>query len=132
MSGKTIIIQNRIRILESNVLLVMGCEPTSAATSSGFPANLREYCPASYITLKKALEVIPGAKLIYGPMIDDRYFILPDGPPPPPICPQEPRTDWYDILRLNADSPIPEEEEEESRYDVCRGFNYSFNGCPNL
>ena len=122
-------ISNRMIVLPGNVIQVPGCEPTSAATSAGLAAYMREACTGSYITLKKALDVIPGSSVEFGSH-GDRYFILPDGPPGDPGCPCILPNDWYDVLRKNADSPI-KTEEQPPKYNPCSGFAINFNGCPN-
>ncbi|MBD3408192.1 MAG: hypothetical protein GF411_18870 [Candidatus Lokiarchaeota archaeon] len=130
MSAPEIRVANRITIMPGGTMLVPGCEPVSAATTEGLMVGIRDECHSSYITVKKALEVIPGSHVEFGPNYDQRYFVLPDGPPPDFVCPCDiDRVDWYSILRENADVPPVQDEEPVNRYNPCRGFDYSFNKC---
>lgn len=100
-------IQNKLEVLPGNIILLPGCEPTSAFTSPTLSNNLD--CNSSYITLSDALSIIPNAKVvsIYNTRVKVRYFVLPSGPPPTPQdCTNcSTRFDWYKILRDNA-TPI--------------------------
>ena len=112
--------------------MVPGCEPVSAATSSGFPADIRDACNCSYITLKAAMEAIPEAEIIWSTRDDQRYFVLPDGPPPDyGECPGEScPTDWYGILREHANCEQPPEEEESLCFNKPgNGLIFDFHGC---
>jgi hypothetical protein len=124
----SILINNRLTVMQGDVIQVPGCEPASAATSSGLSKELFDHCKGSYITLKKALEVIPGSSVHFGSH-GDKFFVLPSGPPPAgEECPCATPMDWYQILRDNASSPIREEKPAVNRYNPCSGFHYAFNG----
>ena len=90
-------IQNRLEILRGNKILVPGCEPTSAFSSSTLAEN-RE-CKMTVVDLKDALEAIPEATVISIRNPLTRFFVLPDGPPPAMGDCDCRQTDWYQLLR---------------------------------
>ena len=93
-------IQNKIEVLAGNKILVPGCEPISAFTSTSLAEN--RDCKASVVDLADALEVIPGSTVIYMSNPRRKFFVLPDGPgPSPDICRMVDCTveDWYQKLR---------------------------------
>ena len=68
------------------------------------------------MTLTKAMELIPEATLYYQHDMANRWFILPEGPPPPGKCPTGCVEDWYTILRLGATGVILKDDTA-----VCNG-----------
>lgn len=133
----TITVQNRLRIYEGDIILIPGCEPISVITHiSNFmynPSvttmfnNFNTICTSSYISLKKAMELIPGHKLDYNHDMANRWFVLPDGPPPSNECPRSIAKDWYKILRENADGVIINGQDVYSNGE-CSSI-YDFNWC---
>lgn len=130
-------ISNKLRILEGNIVVVPGNEPISAATNiSSYQYNPYvetifncDYCHNSYITLHKAMEVIPDATIIWSSDPSMRFFALPAGPAPDGNqCPCNIIIDYYDILRKNADSLIQEDERKPTIDEICSGFSYDFCG----
>ena len=127
-------IRNRLRIYEGNILMIMGCEPISVVTHiSNYQYNpdvttltnhFNEICPSSFITLAKAMEAIPEATVYYGHDRASRWFILPDGPPPSDTCPCRQMSDWYAILRANADSPILTDSQKKEITADCSAFSW--------
>lgn len=125
MNCKTITIANKLRIYEGNILLIPGCEPISTVTNIGNyminPAvtslmnNFDTICKCSYISVYQALELIPGSYIINNTDPANRWFVLPEGPPPPNICPcgRGEIDDWYAILRENADCQGTESENND-------------------
>ena len=92
-------IANKLEVLFGNKLLVVGCEPVSAFTSTALAVN--RDCGASVIDLADALEAIPGSTVVAWVNPRRLFFVLPDGPPPkygcaPVSCKT---TDYYEILR---------------------------------
>jgi len=124
-------IKNRLRVLRGNKIIVPGCEPISAFTSTTLAANWT--CKASVVDLDAALEAIPGSTIIefkntggYGREI---YFVLPSGPPQTPNMCDDPCTgtveDWYQVLRDIADEEYEEQQQSESETsleDLCQSF----------
>jgi len=100
-----IIIKNRLQVIRK-YLKVPGNEPLSEQTTRSLSISM--IGTNSYIDVYKALELIPGSRLILvhngGPTAgsygQDMFFELPEGPPPNgnqcPACATE---DWYKILR---------------------------------
>jgi len=130
-------IANRLRIYEGNIILIPGCEPISVVTHiSNFQYNpdvttlynnYDEICKSSYITLDKAMELIPEATLYYGHDMANRWFILPDGPPPTNRCPKPGcPTDWYDILREGA-GDIVVRDDTALCDDGCSAFTFNWS-----
>lgn len=126
-----ILIQNRLRILEGNILLIPSCEPISIVTSPSthvFNPLVQSLhnnppCDKSYITLQKAREAIPEATVIWDPNYSWRWFVLPSGPPPNNICGRDCQiNDWYALLRCHSDVNDPPLKQE------CSGFSYDLCG----
>jgi hypothetical protein len=117
MIGRDISIANKLEVLAGNVLLVPGCEPTSAFTSVTLDANRK--CKSSVISVEEALEVIPGATLEFLRNPTKMFFVLPFGPPPTPGCNTcLSVTDYYQLLRDNGDPTcLPKTIEEINIYD---------------
>jgi hypothetical protein len=123
-------IKNRLRVLRGNKLVIPGCEPISAFTSTTLAANWP--CKASVVDLDAALEAIPGSTIIefkntggYG---RELYFVLPSGPPQSPNMCDDPCKgtveDWYQVLRDIAEEEYEEQTTDEglSLEDLCRSF----------
>jgi hypothetical protein len=122
--------------------LVPSCEPISTVTySSDYDQNphvttlfhdYQDICKGSYITLKRALEVIPEAKVLNSPSPNFRFLVLPEGPPPANRCPCNRVRDWYQILRDNADIPGEQPDtrsKADKLSDICSSF--TLDPCPN-
>jgi len=126
MRRRNILIQNRLEVISGNVLMVPGCEPTSAFTSLTLAEN-RE-CNGSIVDLSDALEAIPGSTIVmmYNPR--KLYFVLPEGPPSRHGCiigEAQCTIDYYQILRdigRPAEQPAVENIDE-----ICSSFRYK--GC---
>ena len=92
-------IGNKLEVLPGNVLLLPGCEPTSAITS--YDLLINRNCPKTFIKLSTAIAAIPEARIVFIPNWGDfarKFFILPSGPPPAVgSCCSGP--DWYQILK---------------------------------
>lgn len=129
-------IANRLRIYEGNILLIAGCEPISVVTHiSNYQYNpgvislynnYQEICKSSYITLRKAMELIPEATLYYSHDVANRWFILPSGPPPASKCPIDCVEDWYGILREGADGVILKDDTVVSNGE-CSAFSFNWS-----
>jgi hypothetical protein len=107
-------VSSQIRI--ANRLLVVGnkvrvpqFEPLSEQTTNSL--SVAFYGVNSYISLDKALLLIPGSKVVLahnggptaGSFGHDKYFELPDGPPPDGnACPENNIIDYYKILQDSA------------------------------
>jgi hypothetical protein len=112
----TIGIQNKLRVMEGNIILIPGCEPISVVThisnysvnpdATSLTNNFDEICSASYISLEAALNAIPDSYIIWSHDPNYRWYVLPSGPPPGDMCPCVTNPDWYDVLRENADPGI--------------------------
>jgi hypothetical protein len=134
MIGRDISIANKLEILAGNVILVPGCEPTSAFTSTTLDANRK--CKTSVIAVHEALEVIPGATLEFlrNPM--KLFFVLPAGPPPTPGCNScSFLEDYYQMLRdAGTESCLPKTIKEINIYDDDKDKCPAdpFNGCSSI
>ena len=127
-------IQNRLEIRPGpggGIIQIPGCEPTSIHSTDSLVENMKFYCNASFITVETALEVVPGSRVEFlhnsggGRGVRMRFFVLPDGPPQPPVCPQGCVTDWYAILRQNADATVDEEQDDTQTIDqICDTFSF--------
>jgi hypothetical protein len=127
----SITIKNRLRVIRGNKLVIPGCEPISAFTSTTLAANMN--CPASVVDLDVALEAIPGSTIIsfpnnggYGREV---YFVLPSGPPQSPNSCDNPCIstveDWYQVLKDIASEEVIEEESfgrEPTLEDLCQNI----------
>lgn len=117
MIGTSISIANKLEIQAGNVILIPGCEPTSAFTSTTLDANRK--CKASVISVHEALEAIPDATLEYMRNPTKLFFVLPVGPPPQPGCNTcSYINDYYQRLRDAGDDVcLPKTIKEINIYD---------------
>lgn len=117
----------KLPVIPGNLIIVPGTEPSSTLTSTLLEVELRKLgmpIPA-LISLKDALELIPGSTV---EIFDNggnqirKLFVLPPGSIE---CPCVTLEDWYKILR-DAARPATEEETEElvSRgCDILEGYD---------
>lgn len=97
----------KLQIQPGNVVIVPGCEPTSAVTSYTLLRNFR--CTHPTARVDDILAAIPGTKIVYFPDFGarERYIELP---PIDMACPCGPKPDYYAILRSIASGDLPVEE----------------------
>jgi hypothetical protein len=148
-------IQNKLEVFpgpNGGIIHVPGSEPVSNHSGvkeiDGKPAGLAEAMRQngrigkSIISLRKALEVIPGSTVERwlnsggsGPNGSAiKFFVLPDGPPQPSACtdgnPLGTGTcsvnDWYKILADNADSDLPDDEATPDLDQICSTFTFRY------
>jgi hypothetical protein len=120
MSLESISIHGWLEVLPGGVINLPGCEPVSALTSTTLDVNRK--CNASIITLERAKELIPDAKVFMTHNPIKWYFVLPNGPPSAPGCPCVSQEDWYQILRDGAE-PVPgNEQDDTSSAEGCNPF----------
>lgn len=131
MSGTrnaSIEIHRQLEVLPNNKILIPGCEPTSALTSTRLASWLAEQgCQDALVDVDVALENIPGSYLKFGSnfnkaQLRQKWFVLPAVYPE---CPCSSYPDYYQILRDLASEEIPPEED----WDACNmnGSGY----CPS-
>ena len=124
----TIDIQWQLEVIPSNKIMVPGCEPTSALSSTKLSSWMAESgCKNVLVNVNDALEAIPGSYLKYGSNwgrgnMRQKWFVLP---PISPDCPCSSYPDYYMLLRELASEEAPVEEV----YDTCNinGMGY----CPS-
>ena len=132
-----IAVNNFLRIFEPGILQIPGREPISTVTSVGTSPIWAEAPQIvtidkelrgkiAYITVKKALQVIPGSYITNSSDTFNRLFFLPSGPPPGDECPCHRIPDWYQILRNNADYGGPPEKKADEKPKSCSGFDFSW------
>lgn len=135
-------IRNKLEIFPSpngGIIHIPGSEPTSNHSSLTLVNELKENGRnKSYISLKKALEVIPGATVEMWTNsagqrgVPVRFFVLPDGPPQYTGCIPSEETgkipcsvnDWYTILAQNADGIFKAQEAGPSIDQICSMFTF--------
>lgn len=124
-------IANKLVIQPDGIILIPGSEPLSVVSSPSIYAfndrveTIYSREGNSYITVKKALEVIPGSwVLIAHPNYYYRYFVLPEGPPTPGNVCCKRIEDYYQILRDNADVGPFDDEDDTAGLDHCSGFDF--------
>lgn len=117
----------QLEVMPNGKMLVPGCEPTSALSSTKLSSWLAESgCKNALVDVNLALEMIPGSYLKYGRNFHrgtrQKWFVLPAIDPD---CPCEEYPDYYNILREIASEDTPVEE----TYDACNitGMGY----CPS-
>lgn len=137
-------IRNKLEIFPSpngGIIHIPGSEPTSNHSSLRLVNELKENGRNKpYISLRKALEVIPGATIETwqnsgGQLgVRVRFFVLPDGPPQFTGCVPSEETgklpcsvnDWYKILAENADGIFKPEKKAPSLDELCSTFTYRY------
>lgn len=128
-----ITIRNRLEVLRGNKILVPGCEPTSAFSSSTLAEN--RDCKVTVVDLADALEAIPGSTVIFWRNPRTRFFVLPSGPPPTPDdcrddCVRQP--DFYQLLRdigEEVDAPTDSGKRfSTSVGQICEAFTMNIKG----
>lgn len=111
-----------LEVLGTGMILVPGCEPTSAMSSDTL-TRFNE-CECATVPLDVALEAIPGSTIRFGinnnTGIRLRWFVLPEECPE---CPCNGQPDYYGILRGLCQEPEPEPELEDCE------VNWSINQC---
>jgi len=117
----------QLEVMPNGKMLVPGCEPTSALSSTKLSSWLAESgCKNALVEVNEALERIPGSYLKYGRNFHrgtrQKWFVLPAIDPD---CPCEEYPDYYGMLKELASEDIPVEES----YDACNitGMGY----CPS-
>ncbi len=121
-------IELKLQVLGTNRIIVPGCEPTSATTTTTLAAYQSKggICKSPTVSLRDALEAIPGSWIEYGtnfaaPRL--RWFVLP--PFDPSKCPCQSKPDWYGILRnIASDDPIVED-----KFNYCNTIGLGY--CPS-
>jgi len=132
-------IANRLRIYEGNIIMIPGCEPISVVTHisnyqydpnvTTINNNYDEICKSSYVTLNRAMELIPDATLFYGHDMANRWFVLPDGPPPSgKNCPRNCVEDWYKILREGATGVVTKDDTPMCNGQSLPSFSFGCDG----
>lgn len=137
-------IKNKLEIFPSGnggIIHIPGSEPTSNHSSLRLVNELKENGRnRPYITLKKALEVVPGSTVeIWSNSagqrgVPVRFFVLPDGPPQYTACASLDGTekplcsvnDWYTLLAQNADGILKPDQKAPSLDDLCSMFTYRY------
>jgi len=106
-------------------VMVPGCEPSSALTSTTMEEQMRDQnlCSAVMVNVEDVLQAIPGS---YIQLMDNmnvisgkRRLILPSCNI---RCPCSPCTDWYAILRGLGE--VVEGEELRQLLDDCSAFGF--------
>jgi hypothetical protein len=121
-------ISHQLEITGTNKVLVPGCEPTSALSSTALSSYLAEAgCGNALVNLEDALEAIPGSYVKFGFNFNrgnmrQKWFVLP---PIDVDCPCADYDDFYDILRNLASEELPVEE----NFDACDTIGMGF--CPS-
>jgi len=120
-----VIVQNRLEVVGGRGVVVPGCEPTSAVTSTTLMREQRGICKNTMVDVAAALLAIPGSTLEFGLNfggVRQTWFVLP---PSPFACCQPYAEDWYKILRELP--PLPDQVED--RFDNCNTLGMGF--CPS-
>lgn len=115
--------------------MVPGFEPLSEQTTNNLSIALQG--ANTYIDLDKALELIPGSRVIIahsrggptsGSFGHDKWFEIPAGPPPDGNkCPKNHVRDVYKILRDNA--RVPTSSTNDLEVDCGEYNNFNLNSC---
>lgn len=115
-------IELKLDILPNDKIQIPGCEPLTDVSTT---LAQRWKCPNTYVSLKDALDAIPGAKVVdghnWGLGYRKRWLVLP----PIQIRCCIPYTDWYGVLRSlgSGEEPITE------KYEACDVIGQGF--CPS-
>lgn len=123
-----ITISHQLEVIANNKIMVPGCEPTSALSSTVLSSFLAESgCGNALVDLQDALETIPGSFVKLGANYNrggfrQKWFVLP---PIDVDCPCDDYLDYYAILRELAN----DEEPEVENYDACDVIGQGF--CPS-
>ena len=111
-----IYIANRLEVVGADMVLVPGCEPTSALTS--YTLLMYQTCKAAMVHLHDALQAIPGSwvdwQINNGQSNGSRkkWFVLPRVYQ---TCPKTPHPDFYAILRGIAVNNTTEDDDLTKR-----------------
>lgn len=98
-------IELKFNIMQSDSggrIMIPGCEPTSALTSTMLDAemNRQGICKASVAKVNDVLAAIPGSRVVFidnaGMPGSKKLLVLP---PYQQSCPSSPRVDYYQILK---------------------------------
>jgi hypothetical protein len=124
----SITFSHQLEVITGNKVLVPGCEPTSALSSTALSSYLAESgCGNAIITLQVALDGIPGSYVKLGSNYNrgnmrQKWLVLP---PIDVDCPCDKYVDYYQILRDLANDEVATVDE----YDTCdiNGMGY----CPS-
>ena len=125
-SNTTISLQ--LEVIATDKVVVPGCEPTSALSSTTLSSYLAESgCGNALVDLQDALDAIPGSYVKYGINFGrggfrQAWFVLP---PVDTDCPCAEYSDWYEVLRQLANEEVPLEE----NYDACDTIGMGY--CPS-
>jgi hypothetical protein len=118
-----ITVRGRIEVMPGNKLMVPGCEPVSALTSTALDEN--RVCAVTVVDLSDALTAVPGSTVegTYNPR--RKWFVLPSGPAPDPSRCDSPGgcnsvPDWYAALRAIGNKTNIQQQEKP--VDFCTGF----------
>lgn len=133
--ANSIEIKNRLQVI-GNQVKVPGFEPLSEQTTNNL--SLALIGSNTYIPVEKALELIPGSRVIVsyaagptsGSFGHDKLFEIPTGPPPNGnTCPKNYILDAYKILQDYARSSI--QSDSRCLEDECNGVSefWDKGGC---
>jgi hypothetical protein len=118
-------ISHQLEVIANNKVMVPGCEPTSALSSTTLSSYLAESgCGNALVDLEDALEAIPGSFVKLGANFNrggfrQKWLVLP---PIDTDCPCDEYPDYYDILRSLASEELPVEEDFDSCDVIGQGF----------
>lgn len=118
----------QLEVISGNKVLVPGCEPTSALSSTALSSYLAEAgCGNAIVDLQDALDAIPGSYVKLGYNFNrgnmrQKWLVLP---PVDTDCPCDQYPDYYNILRELANEELPVEES----YDSCDIIGMGY--CPS-
>jgi hypothetical protein len=121
-------IEIQLEISSQNKIMVPGCEPTSALSSTALSSYLADGgCGNALVELQDALDAIPGSWVKMGANFSrgnmrQKWFVLP---PMSTDCPCNDRPDYYATLKSLANSEAPLEE----KFDACDMIGMGY--CPS-
>lgn len=135
----TIKIKNKLLVI-GNRVKVPGFEPLSEQTTNNLSLALQG--SNTFIDLELALKLIPGSKLIIpyagptsGSFGHDKWFEIPDGPPPDYGCPENYIRDVYKILQDNSRNSLSYSQglmSDCNEYDMITSNNVYNDFCEGL